>query len=361
MVYHSKNEDYEEIIETATFLPKTLNISGEIKPNKLYRNIYDVVVYETDLTLNGSFDAPDFTALNIPLENVLWEKAQLNIVISDLRGINEAIKVEWNKNNFTFSPGISNSSLKGNGISLVLPNFEKSVPAKYHCTLKLKGSQHLMFSPLGEITKVNLQSTWNDPSFTGDFLPQNRDISESGFKASWQILHFNRNFPQAWVGNNYQIDKSDFGVELITMADHYQKNTRSAKYAVLVIILTFTVFFFNEVFTKKRVHPFQYIMVGSAITIFYLLLLSFSEHLGFDLAYLIASLSVLVLVFIYSRSFLPSFKAVTGSTLTLLACYAFIFILLQLESFALVAGSIGLFAVLAILMFLTRNINWYKE
>jgi inner membrane protein len=191
-------------------------------------------------------------------------------------------------------------------------------------------------------------------------------VNEKGFSANWNVLHFNRNYPQTWVDSSPTAHKTDilsseFGVELVTPANHYQKNTRSAKYAVLIIIITFIVFFMFEVFTKSRVHPFQYILVGSAIIIFYLLLLSFSEHLGFNIAYLMAALAVILLVFLYSGSFMPKIKNSFGTGLSLAACYAFIFILLQLESYALLAGSIGLFILLALLMYATRKINWYRE
>jgi inner membrane protein len=215
---------------------------------------------------------------------------------------------------------------------------------------------------------VHLSSTWNDPGFTGNFLPKTREIKESGFTADWTVLHFNRNFPQHWTDKKYDtnvsyasLQNSNFGVELVTVANHYQKNMRSAKYAILVIIIIFMVFFMYEVFSKQRIHPFQYIMVGIAITLFYLLLLSFSEQIGFNLSYLISALAVTLLVLLYSRSFMPKLKNSLGVGLALFACFGFIFILLQLESYALLAGSVGLFVLLAILMYATRKINWYKE
>lgn len=223
-----------------------------------------------------------------------------------------------------------------------------------------------MFTPLGEQTSVHLESTWNDPGFTGNYLPADRNVNDNGFQAEWSVLHFNRNYPQQWVSTNNALNQNDienskFGVEMVSLADHYQKNIRSAKYAILIIIITFVVFFMFEVLSKQRIHPFQYIMVGSAISIFYLLLLSISEHLGFNLAYLVAALAVILLVFFYTRSFMPKLTNQLGTSLGLAGCYSFIFILLQLESFALLTGSIGLFVLLAALMYSTRKVNWYKE
>ena len=253
-------------------------------------------------------------------------------------------------------------SVSGNdGISVLLPlDFTQDFPANFTCNFKLKGSESLQFSPLGEITTVQLKSVWNDPGFVGNFLPVNKDITKDGFSAAWRVLHFNRNFPQAWKDNSYKITESDFGVKLVTVADHYQKNMRSAKYGILVIIFTFLSFFLNEVIFKQRIHPFQYILVGFAILIFYLLLLSLSEQIGFNPGYLIAAGAVLLMVLLYSRTFLEKWLGSFILTSILAISFGFVFVLLQLESLALLAGSIGLFVVLALIMYLTRKINWYK-
>ena len=368
-IYDEKDEEYDEVIHTATFLPKELNIDGKINPQKLYRSIYDVIVYQSDIILKGNFDHPDFSSLNIDEKDILWESAQIQLAINDLRGINEEVKLKWNNSETIFSPGLKKSVIGESGISVSLPNFSaNNFPGNFQISLNLKGSRSLMFTSVGEKTNVNLKSPWNDPGFIGNFLPKEREINESGFSANWTILHFNRNFPQQWSDggnnsgiNNSEIHNSDFGVELVTLANHYQKNMRSAKYAVLIIIITFIVFFLYEVFSKQRIHPFQYIMVGGAITIFYLLLLSISEQLGFNHAYIIATSAVIILIFLYSRSFISKIKNSLGIALALGACYVFIFVLLQLESYALLAGSVGLFLLLAMLMFFTRKINWYKE
>lgn len=367
-IYNEKEGVSKEIIQTATFLPKGLNIQGNIYPEKLNRSIYNVAVYTSKLNFSGEFETPDFNSLNIKNEDVLWENAHIQLAIEDLRGISEEVILLWNDKKITFSPGLQKTAIGHTGISVLLKdNVTDNFQGKFQISLDLKGSRNLMFTPVGEKTTVELESTWNDPGFIGNFLPNERIVEKSGFNAKWNVLHFNRNFPQSWINDqsqgvlNSDITNSAFGVELVTMANHYQKNTRSAKYAILIIIITFIVFFMFEVFTKQRIHPFQYVLVGSAITIFYLLLLSISEHLGFNLAYFIATLSVMFLVFFYSRSFMPKLKNSIGIGLSLAACYAFIFILLQLESYALLAGSIGLFVLLAMLMYFTRKINWYKE
>jgi inner membrane protein len=360
-VFDNKEKVYSEEIRQCHFLPKSLNIEGEIFPEQRHRSIYDVMVYQSQVSISGYFTAPDFESLKINPDLVLWDKAELSIGMNDLRGISELAELNWNNRKFTFSPGIENSVLGKNGITIKLPtDIANSFPGEFSCSFRLKGAESLQFAPLGEITEIKLKSAWNDPGFVGNFLPEKQEITQNGFTADWKVLHFNRNFPQAWKDNSYALTESDFGVKLVTVADHYQKNMRSAKYGILVILFTFLSFFLNEIITKQRIHPFQYILVGFSILMFYLLLLSVSEQLGFNLGYFISALAVLSMVFLYSHTFLKKWTNSIVLILILASSFGFIFILLQLESFALLAGSIGLFAVLALIMFFTRKINWYN-
>ena len=355
---NSKGEVYE-IIQHCHFLPKTLNITGGIKPEELKRSIYKSVVYESDMKITGQFESPDFDKLKIDKDNILWDKVELSISISDLRGISNQVSMIWNGKPKIFSPVLNHKLIGKEGISVNLQ--ETSFPANFEIDLILKGSHNLQFAPFGESTHVNLSSTWNDPGFDGYYLPSKREVTPEGFTSEWNILHYNRNFPQEWINNNYNPTSCDFGVNLVTLANHYQKSSRSAKYSSLIILLIFMSFFLNEIITKQRVHPFQYILIGFAVLLFYLLLLSFSEHAGFNIAYLIASLLVTLLVLLYSKTFLKTWKNSFLLTFILILSFIFIFILLQLESYALLAGSIGLFVVLGAAMFFTRKINWYEE
>lgn len=351
----------QEVTNEYHLLPKTLEINGELFPKKLKRSIYKSIVYESNLQLKGSFEKPDFAALNIQPEQIKWDQAKLELAISDLRGISSVVELKWNAQSIPFSPGMQNEILGKNGISVQLSDSAiQSMPAQFNIDLNLKGSNSISFAPVGETTDVHLKSSWADPGFQGQFLPAARDISAKGFTADWKVLNYNRDFPQSWTDNAYNIKSSDFGVNLIDMADHYQKNERSAKYGIMIILLIFLSFFLNEILSQQRVHPFQYIMVGFSILIFYLLLLSFSEHIGFNLAYLVASVSVILLVLIYSKSFLKTWVNALALTAILCVSFLFIFILLQLESYALLVGSIGLFILLALTMYFTRKINWYE-
>ena len=360
--FDTEGKEVKEETREFYVLPKTLKVNGEILPQERKRSIYETVVYESELEISGQFDISELSDLKIAAKDILWEKSKLLVSISDLRGINDKISLKWNQAVFAFSPGMENPLIGTNGISLNLPELSlQGFPGNFSFKLPLKGSGSLNFAPLGETTEIALQSSWEDPGFDGNFLPADYQVDKDGFTANWKILNFNRNFPQQWKNNEYRVTDADFGVRLVTVADHYQKSSRSAKYAILVILFVFLSFFLTEVITKNRVHPFQYILVGFSVLIFYLLLLSISEQLGFNLAYLISALAVLLMVLLYSRSFLHNWTNAIIQTLILAFSYGFIFVLMQLETYALMAGSIGLFVVLALTMFFTRKINWYND
>lgn len=360
--FDKDGKEIESEIVECYILPKKLNIIGEISPEERKRSIYETAVYESGIKVSGHFEATDFNDLKISPNDVLWDKAKLLVSISDLRGITERVSLKWNDSTYSFSPGMENKLIGNNGISLILPHLSlHDFPYEFQFTLNLKGSESLNFAPLGETTEVVLKSTWKDPGFNGNFLPADHSITNDGFTATWKVLNFNRNFPQEWKKDEYNVIDADFGVNLVNVADHYQKSSRSAKYAILVILFTFLSFFLNEVITKQRVHPFQYILVGFAVLVFYLLLLSISEQLGFNLAYLISAMSVILLVLFYTRTFLKTWLNSIGLTMILTFSFGFIFVLMQLETLALLVGSIGLFVVLALTMFFTRKINWYND
>lgn len=351
-----------EIIRECYILPKTLNISGEIFPEKRKRSIYETVVYESEVNFSGHFDGTEIKVLKIPPGDILWEQAKIQVAISDLRGISDRISFTWNDSVYAFTPGMENQLLGQNGISLPLSHLTaENFPGDFRFSLRLKGSESLNLAPLGEITEVTMRSNWNDPGFAGNFLPADHTIDKNGFIAHWKVLNFNRNFPQQWKNDEYRVTEADFGVKLVTVADHYQKSSRAAKYGILVILFVFLSFFLNEIITRQKVHPFQYILVGFAVLVFYLLLLSISEQLGFNLAYFISAISVLVMILLYSRTFLKTWRQAFVQTLILTFSFGFIFVLMQLETYALLVGSIGLFLVLALTMFVTRKINWYGE
>jgi inner membrane protein len=189
-------------------------------------------------------------------------------------------------------------------------------------------------------------------------LPNNKTLTKDTFAADWKLLFMNRTYPQKFVGERMDINESAFGVDLIVPISDYQKNSRSAKYAVLIIALTFMVFFFVQVLNKVRIHGIQFLLVGFALCLFYLLLLSFTEHVGFNKAYALAGLLTIGLVSLYVKAIFKNNKLTVLNFLALVLVYGFVFVIIQLEDYALLVGSLGLFAVLATAMYLSRNITW---
>ena len=358
-IYYKKDKEIIEDIQYAHFLPEDLNIKGEVYPEERKRGIYKVVVYKTKLNFEGTFNKPDFSDWKIQDKNILWDQATLSIRIPDMRGIKDAIKIQWNKEQYDVNPGINYQTTYTGVSTLIDLSDEKKYDFQFD--LKLNGSEYLYFVPLGKQTDVKLTSDWVNPSFDGAFLPVDHNVTENGFEAKWKVLHLNRSYPQQWIGDGYSINSSSFGVKLLLPVDHYQKSERSVKYAIMFISLTFLIFFFTEILNKKRIHPIQYLLVGLGLSIFYTLLVSLSEHFSFNLAYFIASFAIIALITAYSYSMLKNGRLTSIVALVLVILYAFLFIILQLQDYSLLLGSIGLFLALAIVMYLSRKVNWYSN
>jgi inner membrane protein len=360
-----ENGEIKEVHNKVHILPSSLMIKGKISPESLHRGIYEVVVYNSNLSLSGQFESWTKYADELKDYDIIWDDAFLTINISDLRGIKEKVIVKWNDQLKNVDPGSNIPELAGSGITL--KNVFDSAPALdivsiFNFDLKLQGSHYLKFVPLGKETNIQLTSDWKDPSFSGSFLPDTRKVDDNGFSAEWKILELNRNYPQFWIGNRNTeaISNSSFGVDLLLPANDYQKAMRSAKYALLAISLTFLTFFLVEIFNRKKMHPFQYILVGLSLCLFYTLLLSISEHTNFNLAYLISSIAIISMIGFYAKAILNNIKQTIVLIVILCFTYSFVFITLQIQDYALLIGSIGLTAILAFTMYITRNINWYQ-
>lgn len=361
---YNKKDSINEIIKIkqwAHFLPETLDISGNIKPEKRNRGIYEVVVYESNLKIDGNFENFDFKKLEIDRKDVHFDKATINIGINDLKGIEKQVSISWNNDDISFNSGTSTQEIISSGINAIVPITNDSTQTySFSTEIDLKGSQYLYFTPVGKTTDVRMKSNWTTPSFTGTYLPDDRTVSNEGFESKWNILHLNRNYPQEWIGSSYNIGMSTFGTDLLLPVDNYKKSYRVARYAVLFLGLTFLTFFFVEVTRKVFIHPIQYLLVGIAIIVFYILLLSFSEHITFNLAYIIASILTLALVSFYTTAILKSKQIGFLIFGILLIMYSFIFTIIQLEDYALLIGSSGMFIILCIVMFYSRKIDWYN-
>jgi inner membrane protein len=326
-----------------------------------YRGIYEVVLYSSVLRMKGTFALPKMSEHGIAPENLLWKDAFVTVGVSDLKGIKNSIVMKWDGTRFSAEPGVKTTEIVKSGFT-IQPQLDPS-KNRYDFALDigLDGSGEFDLVPAGSETHLTLDSSWKNPSFTGNFLPERREITKDGFRATWNIQQLNRNFPQSWTGRAYSMEGTEFGVKLHLPVDEYQKVTRSVKYALMFIALTFLAFFLTEVFSGRPIHPVQYALIGLAVVLFYVILLSLTEHVTFDLSYLLASLGTILLIAGYAKGIFRAWRAtlLIGSVLT--ALYAFLFVTLQMEDYALILGSIGLFVILAIVMYLTRGVNWFAS
>lgn len=366
-------KETQEVVKYAYFFPSELTIDSDINPNEKERGIYKTAVYQSSIEMHGSFNQPDFSEEGIKPEDILWNKAKFIIETSNLKGVNELVAIKINKNSYPFTSKYEKSTQeyyvgdyvnlhKLESKSLAIQDTPSKTPVSFSISLKINGSKQIRFIPIGKETNVNIVSNWKTANFIGEYLPLNSDkITEEGFDAKWKVLDINRPFPQQSFKGIPDLKDYAFGVNFMIPVDEYQKSERSVKYGFLVIGLTFLIFFLIQTMSKISIHPFQYLMIGVALTMFYTLLISISEHSSFLKAYMIAGTSVVLLISLYSKSILKNLKFPLFIGVSLTALYAFIFVIIQLENYALLVGSIGLFIILASVMFASRKIDWEES
>jgi inner membrane protein len=341
-------------------LPENLDIKSEVYPEKRYRGIYEVILYKTDIKISGSFDLTNLQKIKYEdlIQNPQAEYISFNI--TDLKGIADSILLKWNGKAVEVNPGLRDKEIFQNGFFSDVELGDGIKKYNFELSLHLKGSEDLQFIPLGKITEVHMNSGWNNPSFTGEFLPSSRNLSSNGFNAEWRINQFNRNYPQEWHNETYELYPSSFGVKLLIPVDEYQKTMRISKYGILIILLTFVSFFMIEIFNKKPLHPIQYLLIGLSLVIFYSLLLALSEYMLFEYSYLLSSALVICLISFYTKNIYSKTSIGLSIGGMLILFYGFMYTILQLQDYSLLLGNIALFLILAGIMFLTRKINWFE-
>ncbi len=346
-------------------LPELLDIKGNIEPEIRYRSIYKVPVYTArPLLLKGKFSKNLLNSVNVNPALIRWNEAKLCVGITDLKGVKEQA-IKWNDQLLAMESGMPESSIAEQGIStsLVLDSSFLTAENNFSIQLNLQGSEKLYFTPMGNSTTVHLTSPWNNPAFDGKYLPDTEKVNKNNFEADWKISQFNRDFPKLFTNTSnikYSVAASAFGVILLSPFDAYAQTMRSLKYAILIIALTFFAYFFTEIFQRRPVHPLQYILIGMALVVFYTLLLSISEYILFPMAYLAASSATVILLSWYTYSIFKKKSTTAIFALLLSVLYLFIYVLIQMQDNALLFGSIGLFVLLALAMYLSRKIDWYR-
>lgn len=342
-------------------LPETLDVQGTVEHEIRKRSIFSVPLYRTQLKTTGTY------LINLPkdidLSAVKWNDAMICYGLTDVKGIEKQLTILLNDTAIDLSSGLPVSGFIKNGLSAEIPRelISSGGEIRFSIDLSLKGSEKIHFLPLAGNSRFALQSDWPSPSFDGNKLPETRELSGQGFSSAWAFNKANLPFGTVLKDPGFDVMSMAFGVTMIETADGYAKTERCIKYAILFIGLTFTLFFILELFQRNPLHPVQYILVGMALVIFYSLLLSITEYLQFDIAYAIASIATILLISIYAYSHFkkPGTGLLFAAMLSLL--YGFTYVLVQLEDTALLVGSIGLFIILAVIMYVSRKINWYGQ
>lgn len=310
-------------------------INGNVDVEMLHRSIYEIPIYKADFKIDGSFviSDNDFKYYN--------GTVYLYFPIGDFKGLENKITAHVDGRDYTFT--LAEDGLR---TKLDMDTLVQGQVIEYSISFRTKGAESLRFFPKSDTFKVNLTSNYSSPGFDGSFLPNERTVNDDGFTAQWVVNEFNT------YGNNYP----EFYVEFVVPVSQYQQTTRAIKYSFLIILLVFTAIFLVETITRQEVNYIQYIVTGFSLCLFYLLLLSMSEYLAFGWAYLIASGMTVTALGGYFIGFLRS-KTAVGCTVAVAVLYAFIYVLLNLETGSLLVGSLALFAILSLIMYFTRKNN----
>ncbi|MDR3002155.1 MAG: cell envelope integrity protein CreD [Fibromonadaceae bacterium] len=388
----TKDEEKVDIIRkpfTLMITPQKLNIGADFKTETRKRGIFSVPLFYGDLAISGIFDPTQALASLLPNEEVSLDKAELIISLSSQKGIRKIDQAVWSaegddvtlffqpgnrgqdfggqiksldsRHKYSFIRGSESKSARTGGIHAMLPELAADAKANFNIAITIHGGRLVRFLPLGQDTHADITTDWPSPSFQGSFLPSGSNIKDNGFDATWDINYLSRDIPLHWKSESGYRDYSDalFGVNFFRAIDTYSLNTRAVKYAILFLIVPFLTLFLFEVLTKKRIHPVPYLLSGIANIIFYLLLLSLSEQMQFYLAYLISALAIIIMLTLYSRALLPSWNKSWYMGLVTTVSYVLLYAVLNAESYALLVGSVWAFIVVALVMFLTRKLNWY--
>lgn len=356
------SKDGTFVTTTMHILPDELKVNGVLEPEMRYRGIYETVVYDSDMDITGSFTIAGFEQLNDYTWE--WDKAYISLGVSDNKGISDKAELSLGGKVIGAIPGAGQTDLFDKGISFpyaIDPARLNEAGGAFSLKLSLRGSGSVTFSPVGRTTEVALSSKWNAPSFTGNFLPAEREVTDAGFTANWVVTHLNRSFPQVWEGKRYTPSDDAFGVNLIMEADHYTKAERSAKYGLLFIALTFLVLIIIELRSAQRIHIFYYLLVALALIMFFSLLTALSEHIGFNPAYLISAAATIGLLTFFFRSLLEKGWMTLLISGLLTGLYVFIFFLLAMKDYAFLVGNIGLFVLLAALMIVSARYKLFRS
>ncbi|MGH1440678.1 MAG: cell envelope integrity protein CreD [Cellvibrionaceae bacterium] len=371
---------------TAIVLPENLEIDAALSTKTRQRNLYEAQVYSMNLSMRGRFKRPDIGSLSNNIDKIHWDRAWLTLGITDTQAINSVSALSWQyegtqgseaggvtgkkrQQEIDFEPGTKMIKTLANGFHAPIDlsytninavNAEKGT-AFYTFALDMNanGSKGFYFTPFGKVTNVKVRSDWPHPSFQGSVLPNDRQVSAEGFDAYWSVPNLARSYPQLWTleTNKFNVNEFVAGVDIFESVSLYSKVTRAIKYGSLFFILTYIVFLLFELGINKSLHLVQYGMIGLALSLFYLTLLSLAEHFGFLNAYLSAAFIIIVMVSLYAYSAIRSLARASIVAVLLTVLYGVLYSVLKLEESALLSGTFLLLLILGVMMYMTRNIG----
>jgi inner membrane protein len=337
-------------------LPHDLKVSGQLDVLERYRGIFRYPTYSAHLEISGEFALP-----GMPAEDLAWDRAAW-VLLSDGDSDLDGLEAEVDWQGARTAGELQRDAFGLAGLAYVSPVAVPPAPGhklSFRASVNASGAESLALRPWGREVSVQLRSAWPAPSFGGDRLPTTRKVDADGFDATWDIGQ--RGSALTSIGQilpSYLERSSQLSVRLVEDVSHYQLVTRTAKYALLVIALTFSAFYLFEIVAGLHIHVIQYALVGFALVLFYMLLFSQSEHVPFAWAYLIASTATVGLITAYTRAILAGTAHALLCGTGLSATYGLLFVILREERFALLTGSWALFLVLAAIMYLTRRLDW---
>jgi len=349
---------------TAIILPNELNIDVNLSGESRKRSIYEALVYTADVKVSGDFKRPDIFKLSNHIDKIHWDRAWLALGISDTQAINKVSQLQWNKRLYVdFEPGTRVVKTLASGfhapLDLSQDHISTASQFPFSLNINVNGSRGFYFSPFGKTTDVTVNSDWPHPSFQGNVLPNTHEVRENGFEAKWSVPHLARNYPQLWTIETQKFNVNEFsaGVNLFESVSLYSQITRAIKYGLLFFTLTYITFLIFELGIGRRLHIVQYGVIGLALSMFYLTLLSMAEHGGFFNAYISAASIIILMISLYAYTAIRSYGRTAIITALLFGLYSLLYSLLKLEDYALLAGTALLLFILAVMMYLTRNIG----
>lgn len=354
---------YETRKDYIIIMPDTYNVSGFVETSVLSRGIFKAPVFSSDMKITGVFRKYDDN-ISVDEENIIWDEAILILATYDRRNFKKLPDITVDdkiveQDEYSVLPS---TTLFSNGFAFKIDENKIKSGFDFIADISIQGGKAINIVPMGGDNKIEITSDWQDPSFSGGWLPTEREVGKDGFKASWAIASFNTSFSRSWLekdagyDSQYDVVKTSF----LLLNDNYQKTYRSIKYSILFIFVPFFALFLCEILTRKKIHIVQYALIGLANAVFYMLLLSISEHTYFNLSYIISAIMVIILTSLYVGSITKTLKLGIAIAFVEFVIYLFLFGILQLTDYALLVGTIGLFLAIAVAMYFTRNIDWYN-